>query len=68
MDTHATKRHVGDALAKAYELADELRLLGTTVAARDPLSIALNAAGTTNLATINSLQALQDALPESRED
>lgn len=65
MKTYATKQHVSGALAKAYELADELRLLGTTIAARDPLAIALDSARTTNEATINSLKRLQDALPEA---
>jgi hypothetical protein len=66
METTTIKTHVESPLARAYELQDELRLLGTTLAARDPLSAYLDASTAQADAIVALLEKLQNAVPEAR--
>jgi hypothetical protein len=66
MDTTTNKGHLALPLARLYEAEDELRQLGTTVAARDPLAAYLKTARAGVDLAIESLQSLQDAVPEER--
>lgn len=67
MDTTTTKAHVQEALNTAAALHEELELLGTTLAARDPLAGLHTAAAGSLRVLREALESMQDHVPETRE-
>lgn len=64
METFTTKSHVAGSLARLYEAQDELRELGTTIAAVDPKGAWYDVAVGATQQAIAALKKLQDSVAE----